>query len=162
VEHARSINESQPLEVVRLLVEELGRLGYSSANGVKVSVLGLAYRGGVPIAINSPTYRIVESLLRLGYQVAVHDPLVETDDYLNSAGVRLSRDLKEVLLGSAAAIVATDHREYSELSPCDLVKLSGGKLVVVVDARDVMKDGPCCGVVYVGIGRGRKCREVGK
>jgi nucleotide sugar dehydrogenase len=162
VEHARSINESQPLEIVHLLVEELGKLGYFPTSGVKVSILGLAYRGGVPIATNSPTYMIAENLLRLGYQVAIHDPLIETDSYLNSAGVRLSRDLREVLLGSVAAVVVTDHRDYSELTPCDLVELSGGKLVVVVDARDIMRDGPCCGVVYVGIGRGRKCEGTRK
>jgi len=157
VDHARSINEAQPLEVVHLLLEELDRLGYSSADGLKVSVLGLAYRGGVPIATNSPTYRIVWELLRLGYQVSVHDPLIEADEYLRSTGVELSRDLREALLGSVAAIVATDHREYSRLTPCDLVELSGSSIVVVVDARDIMKVDPCCGAVYVGIGRGRWC-----
>ncbi len=161
VDRARSINETQPLEVVHLLVRELGRLGYSPAGGLKVSVLGLAYRGGVPIATNSPTYRIVWELLRLGYRVSVHDPLIEVDEYLKSIGVELSKDLREALLGSVAAIVATDHGEYSRLTPCDLVELSGSSVVVVVDARDIMMADPCCGAVYVGIGRGRRCGTKG-
>lgn len=154
VELARRINDSQPLQVVRLLLEEVGGI---ERRKVKVAVLGLAYRGNVPIPIGSPTYRIVKELVRLGYEVTVHDPLIEADPLLSSLGASLVKDLVEALKGSDVVIVATDHNHYKEVTPCKLVELSQNPGLIIIDARDVIDVSECCGARYLGIGRGRKC-----
>ncbi len=154
VEHARLINELQPLEVVGLLLRELSGRARKRA---KVAVLGLAYRGNVPIPTLSPTYRIAGELARLGFEVIVHDPLIGGDPQLESMGVRLVSDLAEAVRGSDAVVVATDHEVYRSLDPCGLAKLSSRPGLVIVDARDVMAVTECCDTTYVGVGRGVKC-----
>lgn len=154
VEHARLLNELQPLDVVGLLLRGLGGRPRARA---KVAVLGLAYRGNVPISTYSPAYRIVEELVRLGLEVVVHDPLIGEDPHLGSLGARLTRDLAEAVRDSVAVVVVTDHNVYRDLSPCDLARLSGRPGLLVVDARDVMRVTECCDTTYVGIGRGVKC-----
>ncbi len=158
VEHARLVNELQPLDVVRLL---LYGLGSRAQKRVRVAVLGLAYRGNVAISTHSPTYRIVEELLRLGFEVVVHDPLIGEDRHLGSLGVGLVGDLAEAVRGSDAVLVTTDHDAYKRLSPCDLSGLSAKQGLVIVDARDVMAVTECCDATYIGIGRGVKCRGDG-
>lgn len=156
VELARLINDSQPMEVIRLLLSEIEE---KSAAKAKVAVLGLSYRGNVGISTNSPTYHLVKELLRLGFKVVVHDPLVHEDPYLSSLGVRLVGDIVEAVKGSSAVIVSTDHDAYRALTPCDLSSFSEVKNLVIIDARDVMKIDECCDTTYVGIGRGRKCPQ---
>ncbi len=155
VEHARLINDMQPLEVVGLLLSEL-RKRLTKARA-RVAVLGLAYRGNVAISTNSPTYRIVGGLLRLGFDVVVHDPLITEDPQLSSLGVRLTSDLVEAVKGSSAVVIATDHDIYKTLSPCGLSEISATPNLVIVDARDVIAIGECCDTTYIGIGRGAKC-----
>lgn len=155
-EHARLLNESQPLDIVRLLLSELSRRPSTRA---KVAVLGLAYRGNVSISTNSPTYRIVEELLRLGFDAIVHDPLIREDPKLDSLGVRLTGDLAEAVRGSDAVIIATDHDIYKTLSPCGLSGLSATSNLVIIDARDVISLDGCCDATYIGVGRGVKCPE---
>ncbi|MCX8184799.1 MAG: nucleotide sugar dehydrogenase [Sulfolobales archaeon] len=154
VEHARLINEFQPLDIVRLLLSLLSKK--SVAEG-RIAVLGLAYRGNVAISSNSPTYRIVEELLSLGFSVVVHDPLISEDRQLSSLGVELVSELAEAVRGSSAVVIATDHNLYRELTPCDLSKLSETSDLVIVDGRDILKLSTCCDTIYVGVGRGMKC-----
>ncbi|MEM0284680.1 MAG: nucleotide sugar dehydrogenase [Sulfolobales archaeon] len=157
VEHARLINDSQPLYVISLLLSELRkRLTKAKA---KVAVLGLAYRGNVAISTNSPAYRIVTELLRLGFDVVVHDPLIAEDPQLSSLGVRLTSDIIEAVKDSSAVVVATDHDIYKTLSPCKLSKISATSNLLIVDARDVIDVSECCDTTYIGIGRGIKCSE---
>ncbi|MCS7099924.1 MAG: nucleotide sugar dehydrogenase [Sulfolobales archaeon] len=159
VEHARLINELQPLDIVRLLLSLLS--GRPTSRG-RVAVLGLAYRGNVAISTNSPTYRIVEELLHLGFSVVVHDPLVREDRQLSSLGADLVSGIAEAVEGCDAVVVATDHDVYRELTPCDLSKLSKTRGLVIVDGRDVLKLGACCDTTYVGVGRGVKCLGDGR
>jgi len=154
VELARRINDTQPLQVVRLLLNEIGDAGRKK---IRVAVLGLAYRGNVPISTGSPTYHIVRELVRLGYDVIVHDPLIDVDPLLSSLGVRLVKNLSEAVEGSDAIIVATDHSHYKEVTPCRLAELSRKPDLVIIDARDIIDVSECCGVRYIGIGRGRRC-----
>ncbi|MEM4601767.1 MAG: nucleotide sugar dehydrogenase [Desulfurococcaceae archaeon] len=155
VELARLINDSQPLYVISILLPELKKRLIEAR--AKIAILGLAYRGNIAISTNSPTYRIVAELLRLGFGVVVHDPLIAEDPRLSSLGVRLTRDLVEAVKGSSAVVVVTDHDVYRTLTPCELSKISATPNLVIVDARDIMDARECCDTTYIGIGRGVKC-----
>jgi UDP-N-acetyl-D-glucosamine dehydrogenase len=67
---AREVNQAVPFRAVRLLAELTGEL-----SGLRVAVLGAAYRGGVKETAFSGVFAIVRELARLGAVPLVHDPL---------------------------------------------------------------------------------------
>jgi len=107
---ARQINAAVPKQAVSLLTGLLGGL-----SGLRVAVLGAAYRGGVKETAFSGVFPIVAELARRGAVPVVHDPLY--------SGCELGRlDLAPYRLGEPcdAVIVHTDHREYARLTPADV------------------------------------------
>lgn len=110
VSTARGFNAGMPEYVVSRVEEVLGSL-----NGLRIAVLGAAYRGGVKETAFSGVFATVEALRARGAQVFVHDPMY-TDEELAGFG------WEPYHLGSEvdAAIVQADHAEYKELTPADL------------------------------------------
>jgi nucleotide sugar dehydrogenase len=153
VELARRINLSMPGYTADLVDAVAGRLGVGEP---KVAILGLAFRGGVDDTRLSPTYDLLDALLKKGYgDVVVHDPYVERDAQLEALGVELVKDLEGALRGRDVIVIATDHPEYAGLTLGSLKSASGRERVGVVDGRLVIKDwrSPPPGVVYAAIGR---------
>jgi UDP-N-acetyl-D-mannosaminuronate dehydrogenase len=107
---AREVNQAVPSRAVRLLAELTGEL-----SGLRVAVLGAAYRGGLKETAFSGVFAIVRELARLGAVPLVHDPL-------NSDSELRALDLEPYHMGEPcdAAITHTDHSEYEMLSPEDL------------------------------------------
>ena len=107
---AREINDAVPGEAVRLLEGITGRLA-----GLRVAVLGAAYRAGVKETAFSGVFATVRELRRHGAVPIVHDPL-----YTAAELARLG--LLPYCLGEPcdAAILHTDHSMYAVLTPADL------------------------------------------
>ncbi|MEM2218085.1 MAG: nucleotide sugar dehydrogenase, partial [Thermofilaceae archaeon] len=153
IELARETNLTMPsytAGLVDLVVKELG------LKEPKIVILGLAFRGGVDDTRFSPTYDLIDSLLKKGYSIErVHDPYVERDETLASLNILLSRKMEEAVKGTDVLVIATDHPEYSSLTLAMLKELSGAGKLGVVDGRLVLKGWrePPPGVAYVGIGR---------
>ena len=107
---ARLVNEAMPAYAVDRLAVHLGGLV-----GLRVAVLGAAYRGGVKETAFSGVFPVVDAVTRHGGRPAVHDPLY-ADDELRALG------LAPFHLGDPAdaAIVQADHAEYRALRPDDL------------------------------------------
>lgn len=153
VELARRVNLSMPGYTADLVDAVAGKLGVAEP---KVAILGLAFRGGVDDTRLSPTYDLLDTLLKKGYEdIVVHDPYVERDAQLETLGIRLERDLEAALRGRDIVVVATDHPEYAELDLDRLKDAAGRERVGVVDGRLVIRDWrtPPPGVVYAAIGR---------
>ena len=95
---------------MQLLAELTGGLA-----GLRVAVLGAAYRGGVKETAFSGVFAIVRELALQGAVPLVHDPLY-SDSELRGLG------LEPYHLGEPcdAAIMHTDHAEYAVLTPEDL------------------------------------------
>lgn len=123
---ARRLNGSMPAYAVDRLAAELGDLA-----GLRVTVLGAAYRGGVKETAFSGVFDVVERLSSLGALVAVHDPLY-SDDELGALG------FSPYHFGERcdAVVVQTDHPEYRSLTA---VSLPGVR--AVVDGRNVVDRG---------------------
>jgi nucleotide sugar dehydrogenase len=107
---ARQVNEGMPTYAVARLADHLGGLV-----GLRVAVLGAAYRGGVKETAFSGVFSVVEALAAYGAHPVVHDPLYD------DAELR-ALDLRPYHLGEPtdAAIVHTDHAEYRVLAPTHL------------------------------------------
>lgn len=106
----RQVNEAVPAAAVRLLAELTGGL-----SGLRVAIMGAAYRGGVKETAFSGVFPAVAELSRHHAIPLVHDPL-----YAEWELRRL--DLEPYRLGERcdAAIVHTDHAAYAALRPSDL------------------------------------------
>jgi len=110
VRTARAFNAGMPDYVVSRMADVLGDL-----SGLRVVVLGAAYRGGVKETAFSGVFATVEALGERGAHVLVHDPMY-TDAELEGFG------WEPYHLGESvdAAVVQADHAEYRALAPADL------------------------------------------
>lgn len=113
VEVAREFNSKMPQKVVAKLQAIHGNL-----KDQKVVVLGASYRGGVKETAFSGVFPTVESLIKLGALVFVHDPMF-TDEELENLG------FKPFHFGESAdaVIVQADHEEYKNLKCSDIPEI---------------------------------------
>ena len=138
---AREVNDAMPAYAVELL----GRaLGADDLRGLRVLILGVAYRSGVKETAFSGAFALRDALAARGALVVAADPLYD-DEELRALGF-------EPWDGSAldGAILQADHDAYRAFTPADL---AGAR--AVVDGRDVLDPAPfaAAGVALRRIGR---------
>jgi UDP-N-acetyl-D-mannosaminuronate dehydrogenase len=150
---ARRINSFMPEYVARLAVQLSYRLDLENP---KIVILGLAFRGGIDDTRLSPTYDLVNALIKSGLDnLVISDPYVTNDVFLEDLGFPLTPDLSKSLFGADLAIVATDHQEYRHLDLLSLKRMMHREKIGVVDGRHLVegwKDPPQ-GTIYAAIGR---------
>ena len=112
---ARIINNDMPSyslnNALRMLPRKINRKA-------KITILGLAFRGGVSDTRLSPTYDILKELTRLKIKdVIVHDPLVKQDNLISKyKSVELVNNLEYAVTNRDLIILATNHQEYLKLN----------------------------------------------
>lgn len=137
VRTARLLNASMPERLVARAEELLGSL-----EGLRVVVLGAAYRGGVKETAFSGVFPTVEALRQRGAVVTVHDPLYD-DDELGRLGLAAHTAGATVDM----AILQTDHAEYRELTPADLPGIR-----LLVDGRNATDESRWAGTPRIVVG----------
>ena len=150
---SRRINFLMPNYTAQLALQLASKLGLKNA---KVAILGLAFRGGIDDTRLSPTYNLINALVKSGVEeITVNDPYVSRDVFLEKSKLKLTKDVDEALKGMDIAIFATDHPEYEGLSLQDLKDKMCKERVGVVDGRQIIRNwkNPPRGVAYEGVGR---------
>jgi len=112
---SRTLNDNMPSYVLSKALKLLTKKDIKKS---KITVLGLAFRGGVSDTRLSPTYNLVKKLLKLKItNIIIHDPLAK-DDLLISKNktIKITTDLDSSIKNRDLIILATDHKEYSNLS----------------------------------------------
>lgn len=139
VRAAREANAGMPAYAVGL-----AETMHGSLDGVRVAVLGAAYRGGAKETALSGVFATVDALRERGADVRVQDPLY-TDEELAALGFEAHH------LGEPAevAIIQTDHADYRSLTAADLPGVT-----TVVDGRRLLDAAAFPGVNVATIGRG--------
>jgi len=142
VREARRVNAAMPAKVVSEVAEALGGL-----SGLRVAVLGAAYRGGVKETAFSGVFATVKAIAARGGIPVVHDPMF-SDDELRTLG------FEPYHLGEPvdAAIIQTDHSVYRCLVPDNM---PGVRLLF--DGRHVLSS-DWKGVRPSVIGQGVTCK----
>jgi nucleotide sugar dehydrogenase len=140
---ARRVNNSMPEHTASLVVKGLNELKVAS-NGVKVAVLGLAYKANIDDDRESPAYEVIRHLQEFGADVVCYDPFLLKKS--------TARSLDEVLGGAIAAVITTDHKEFVALTPEDFIEKG---IKVVVDGKNCLPKDVFVksGLIYRGIGR---------
>ncbi|WP_276669981.1 nucleotide sugar dehydrogenase [Schaalia cardiffensis] len=139
VSTARAANAAMPEYVVSKLAELLGDL-----RGLRIAVLGAAYRGGVKETAFSGVFATVDALRHRGALVLVNDPLY-TDEELKNFGWVPYHFGDEV----DAAIIQADHEEYAARVPADLPGVK-----ILFDGRAISDPVAWKGVPRLLVGKG--------
>jgi UDP-N-acetyl-D-mannosaminuronic acid dehydrogenase len=146
IELARKINESMPYHMVDLIIEGLNE-AKRNIKGSNILILGLAFRGGVKEARNSPAIPIIQRLKELEADVFLYDPLFSRQE-IEGFGAAYSDSFDNI----DCAVIVTNHREFQEHDWGKIGSRMRTKLIVdgrqVVDPEAVRK----LGFSYKGIG----------
>ena len=141
----RLLNNSMPKYCVR---QALKLLKSKSSKNLTITLLGLAFRGGVSDTRLSPTYDVVKELQKLKVkEIRIHDPLVKKDDLFSRySNMFLFNDLDLAIKGANLIIIIADHDEYKKLNNTNIGKS------VLYDGRGIIMADNLQGVNYSMIG----------
>jgi UDPglucose 6-dehydrogenase/GDP-mannose 6-dehydrogenase len=138
------VNEEQPRKVVALLEKH-----WPDLMGIRVAVLGLAFKPGTNDVRDSPAFPILRELLKRGAVLKAFDPVAtaEARRVIRDPGITYCGSLSEALLDIDALIVVTPWPEFREIPA-----LLRGRhpAPVFVDARRAFERGSA--ERYEGIG----------
>jgi nucleotide sugar dehydrogenase len=175
---AINVNDTRALHVAELTRDALRNMGKIVA-AARIALLGAAYREDVGDTRYSGSELVVRKLTEMGAEMRVHDPYVqhwwelEAQDTYPSPGhswarffrnqdrlkdVRVQPDLAEVLKGADAVILAVRHKPYLELSPDEVVRMTG-RPACIIDCFGILDDNRIrryfeLGCEVKGLGRG--------
>jgi UDPglucose 6-dehydrogenase/GDP-mannose 6-dehydrogenase len=126
------VNRRQPYQVLQLL-----RRHFSSLRGVRVAVLGLAFKPGTDDVRESPSIPIIRELIDEGAHVEAYDPVVRRPavEWVGSGSVTLHDSLSDAIEDAEAIVLLTRWNEFAQLPEL----LSGRPLKpLVVDGRRML------------------------
>jgi len=140
---AREINNSMPAYTIDLLSDKLNDLK-KSINGTKIGMLGLSYKADVGDLRESPSVEIKKLLEDKGANLFIYDPYFPSMSNCNS--------LDEILEKTDAIVIATNHKEFKNISAEMLIKKN---VKIIIDGKNCMpksiqNNGS---IIYKGIGR---------
>jgi nucleotide sugar dehydrogenase len=116
------------------------------------ALLGLSFRGGTSDTRLSPALKVLSFIEKAGGMVKACDPLVER---IEGRDIEILRDWRKTVHGADVTIIASDHKEFSEISIEEVSELAG-KDSAIIDGKNLIKDfnvRPRYRVLYVGVGR---------
>lgn len=144
INNSRMINESMPLHVTQLVEDSLKEAG-KYIKGSKIGILGVAYKGDVADARETPARVLIKLLIEKGASVYVHDPYVSHHIIKSFKGVPV--DLDQALQCDCVVLV-TDHHIYKDITP-EMIKKG-----VLVCTRPLFspEDFKSEGVIFKGVG----------
>jgi hypothetical protein len=136
-------------------IEQLKKRSFVNKKGrdeVIITLLGLAFRGGVSDTRLSPTYKVIDEFQKRMKveEIRVHDPLVINDPALSGKqnNIVLTSNLNQAIQGTDLIMLIADHPEYRTLTPADL----GG--IPVYDGRGMLDRSKFKHLAFASIGTG--------
>ncbi len=139
------INRGRPKRVLEMVQKH-----FPDLTGVRVSVLGLAFKPDTTDVRESPAFPVISDLLAAGAVVATHDPMVGIDSIPLELASRVvyHEDLQDAVRDADAVVIITSWSEYLKL-PEILSTVDSSPLVA--DGRNMLS--PDSLERYEGIGR---------
>ncbi len=109
LEAVAGINETQPLQLLLLL-----RRRFPDLKGVRVAILGLAFRPGTDDMRESPAIPVIRGLLAAGAQVKAYDPAAnhEAEKLFTKDPVSLCDKLRDAITDVDAVVLVTRWEEF--------------------------------------------------
>jgi len=124
IQLGRMINTEMPEFIIKKVEEILVIHG-----GNKIAVLGLAYKGNIDDARESPAIEIAKRLKqKKALQVTTYDPYVATSDVAH---------LEVALTDSDLALILCDHDAFKDIAPAAIQAM---KQKIVFDTKNIVTD----------------------
>lgn len=142
---ARSINEGMPNHVIKILTDTLQEVG-QKIKGADIGLLGVAYKGNVADARETPAKALINILKEKGAKVYATDPHTSQEE-IKALGAEPA-DMEQILK-CECVVLATDHDEYKDIKP-EMVKSR-----ILICTRPILdpEDFKDSGIIFRGIGR---------
>ena len=121
---AREINDGMPNHILQIVKGML-----KGVDEPTITVLGVAYKGGVDDTRETPALKFIKQAENEGYKVKVHDPHVKEFEY-EILG------LEGAVRDSDCIVLLTDHKAFKEVEPKEISPLMRNKNVV--DTRNML------------------------
>lgn len=139
-----AVNEKQPERMITLLKQH-----FPDLKGVKVAVLGYAFKPGTDDIRESPALPVTQTLLDEGAVVKGYDPIAqhEAQKVFGEGTVEFCPDVESAIAGVQAILIITRWAEFKKL-PDMLSTLA--EQPVVVDGRRMLDKNSVA--IYEGIG----------
>jgi len=105
------INDAQPLKIIDLIKRH-----YSSLRGIKIAVLGIAFKPGTNDIRESPSLKITDILLREKAVVKAFDPVAEPAAISYFSGkVKFAKTLADALVDVQVVVILTRWDEFKQV-----------------------------------------------
>ena len=131
----RRINDDSGRQLAARMIKLLVRTG-GLARGVRVAVLGVAFKENCPDTRNSRVFECIEELSDYGLEPLVVDPVADTTRVRTDYGVHLVG--LSALSDVSGVILAVAHAAFCALTPQDMLSWSDGAPVPVLDPKGVL------------------------
>jgi UDPglucose 6-dehydrogenase len=142
-------NEKQKLVVLEKLEQLFDKL-----RGVKVAVLGLAFKPNTDDMRDAPSIPIIQALLKQGVKVTAHDPIaMEAAELIFGEKIKFAESPEAALEGAEAVLILTEWSDYIRLDWA--AAKAQVKTPIVIDGRNCLEPVAMreLGYVYQSIGR---------
>jgi UDPglucose 6-dehydrogenase/GDP-mannose 6-dehydrogenase len=147
------VNQAQPERVMTLLHRHFKDLA-----GVKVTVLGVAFKPGTDDIRESPALPLIQQLLEHKAIVTAFDPIArhEAEKHFGAGALTYAETLEQSVAGAEAVLLLTRWPEFAAL-PALLADLASPP--VLIDGRRVIARGSVPRYEGIGIGPSASCES---
>lgn len=134
LEAVLTVNHQQPARVIRLLKKHFPKL-----TGIRVTILGLAFKPDTDDMRESPAIPIIKDLLAEGADVRAYDPAATTEakELLSGQRIQFGNTLEESLKDTQAVVLVTRWKQFEQVP--QLLKAMGQNPVFVDGRRMIDK-----------------------
>lgn len=147
-EAAAAINTSQPLYFFKKIEKR-----FPTLKGVKITLLGLAYKAGTSDLRNALSLVLAKLLLAESAILSAYDPAEGARKAFAEAypSVHIFANKDEALKGADALVIVTEEGEFAQLNETTLLKEMNGR--VIFDGRNLYSPRCFHYFEYISIGR---------
>lgn len=149
VQSAIEVNETQKMKLYKKASDRL-----ITFEGLKVAVLGVAFKSGTDDLREAPAVSNIELLLSKGAEIYAYDPVaIENLESKFSTQIHYIDRPEEAIEGASVCFIFTEWEQIKKIKPETYKKLM--KIPLVYDGRNIynINDMKKCGIEYYSIGR---------
>jgi len=133
IESAIATNDKRKGALAARVAKALGR----PLSGVKVALLGLAFKADTDDIRESAAIQLAEGLLKAGAIVSAHDPAAMSNAHKVLPDLKLVPSAAAAISGADVLVIATEWKEFGALQAKAVSEAMAGR--VIVDFRNMLK-----------------------